>query len=67
MARIVTAREAVLAIPDHANVAVGGFCGFGSPDEVLLVLRQMFEETGAPRDISILIGCQRGRPEGPGL
>lgn len=60
MARIVTAREAVLAIPDHANVAVGGFCGFGSPDEVLLVLRQRFEETGAPRDITILKGVSVG-------
>ena len=32
--KLVTGYEAACAIPDGATVAVGGFCGFGSPDEV---------------------------------
>lgn len=60
MAKIVTAEYAASMIPDYANVAVGGFCGFGSPDEVFLAIRERFEKTGKPREITVLKGVSVG-------
>lgn len=31
MSKVITACEAANLIPDGATVAMGGFCGFGSP------------------------------------
>lgn len=60
MAKIVSAREAANVIPDNAHVAVGGFCGFGSPDEVFIAIRERFEEIGAPKNITLLKGVSVG-------
>ncbi len=60
MTKFVSGYEAAEKIPDHANVAVGGFCGFGSPDEVFIGIRDHFEKTGSPRDLTILKGVSVG-------
>ena len=54
MTRFVTAAEAVQAIRDDMTVAVGGFNGFGTPDELILALRDRFLETGAPRRLTLM-------------
>lgn len=60
MAKIVSAAYAASCIPDGANVAVGGFCGFGSPDEVLAAIRERFEKEGKPANITVLKGVSVG-------
>ena len=60
MSQFVTAAEAVRHIPDGATVAVGGFCGFGSPDEVLIALRERFDATGAPKNLTLFKGVSIG-------
>ena len=60
MSKIITAREAANLIPDGATVALGGFCGFGSPDELLIGIRERFEETGCPRDLTLVKGVSVG-------
>ena len=54
--KIVTRREAAEAIKDGSTFAVGGFCGFVTPDELLLGIRERFDETGHPKDLTMLKG-----------
>ena len=60
MSKVITACEAANLIPDGATVAMGGFCGFGSPDELLIGIRERFLETGAPRDLTLVKGVSVG-------
>ena len=54
MTQFVSARQAVQAIPDGATLAVGGFNGFGTPDELILALRDRFLETGKPENLTVM-------------
>ena len=60
MAKIITAKEAAALIPDNARVAFGGFLGYGCPEEVLKAVRSSFEETGHPKDMTLLKGVSVG-------
>ena len=60
MSKVITAREAANLLPDGATLAMGGFCGFGSPDELLIGIRERFEETGHPKDLTLLKGVSVG-------
>lgn len=54
MCKVITAREAAALIPDGATLAVGGFNGFGTPDELMIALRDRFLKTGTPRDLTLM-------------
>lgn len=54
MTRFVSPREAAALVPDGATLAVGGFNGFGTPDELIIALRDRFLETGAPRNLTLI-------------
>lgn len=60
MSKFVSAQEAVALLQDNMTVAVGGFCGFGSPDELFLALRDRYLETGSPKNLTITKGVSVG-------
>lgn len=60
MSKVVTAEEAVLAIPNGATVASAGVIGWVTPDQVLAALGRRFDETASPRDLTFYFPCGTG-------
>eukprot|EP00760_Papus_ankaliazontas_P008856 PhM_4_TR13938/c1_g1_i5/m.43570/K01026/pct; propionate CoA-transferase len=52
--KVVTAEDAVYLIPNGATITSGGFVGQGTPEEVLAALGQRYEETGEPKDLTLV-------------
>lgn len=69
MAKFISIEEAIKLIPNGATVGVGGFCGFGAPDSLLIEMGKQFEQTGAPRDLSVVTPASAGdgREDGWGM
>ena len=65
--KIVSADEAVAIIHDGDMVAVSGFVGIGTPDELILALARRFEETQGPRDLGLMFAAAPGDGKERGL
>jgi len=53
MSKVVSAEFAASLVKDDMTVGVGGFVGFGSPEELLIALQERYKQTKSPKDITI--------------
>lgn len=60
MSKVCSASEAVSQIDDGANVASVGVIGWITPDGILKALRQRYDATGFPANLSFYFPCGTG-------
>ena len=65
--KIVSAAEAIAIIRDGDTIAVSGFVGTGTPDELIIELERRFLETGHPRDLTLVFAAAPGDGKDRGL
>jgi propionate CoA-transferase len=65
--KVITAEAAAELILGEDTLAVGGFAGLGVPEELLIGLAGRFEETGEPRDLTLLFAAGQGDGKTRGL
>ena len=55
--KITSSDDAISLIRDGDTIALCGFIGVGTPDELLLALERRFLTTGEPRDLTLLFAA----------
>jgi propionate CoA-transferase len=65
--KFISAREAAKMIPDGATLTIGGFTSIGRASIFYWALRDAFERSGHPRNLTVIGACpQGGRGKVPG-
>ncbi len=67
MKQICTAQEAVNLIQDGMTIVVGGFVGIAGAEEILAAIGKRYEETGSPKNLTIIAPASTGDRQGNGL
>jgi propionate CoA-transferase len=60
MSKICDVATAVAVIEDHQSVASTGVLGWFTPDAVLGAIRERYEATGSPRELTFFFACATG-------
>lgn len=65
--KVVSAAEAVAMIRYGDTVAVSGFVGTGTPEELLIALGHRFEQTQSPGNLTLVFAAAPGDGKGQGV
>ncbi|SIT12500.1 propionate CoA-transferase [Roseivivax lentus] len=65
--KIVSAADAAKLVKDGDTLTTSGFVGIGVPDALLAAIETRFEETGHPRDLSLVFAAGQGDGKDRGL
>ena len=58
--KVITPNAAARLILDGDTLAVGGFVGIAVPERLLVALAERFDETGGPRDLTLVFAAGQG-------
>src|SRR5882672_1482753 len=65
--KVVSAADAIAIIRDGDTLAVSGFVGTGTPDELIVELERAFLATGHPKDLTLVFAAAPGDGKDRGL
>jgi len=65
--KIVSSEEAIQLIMSGDTVATGGFVGIGFPEQLAIDLEKNYEQTGNPKDLTLLYAAGQGDGVSKGL
>ena len=65
--KLITCEAAAQLIVDGDTLAVGGFVGIAVPEELLIALAKRFDESGRPRDLTLMFAAGQGDGDARGL
>ncbi len=65
--KVITPGAAVQLVLDGDTLAIGGFVGLAVPEELLIGLANRFDETGGPRDLTLVFAAGQGDGGARGL
>ena len=60
MAKFITPEEAAVLVADNATLVIGGFCTYGSPEELIKALGERYDKEAHPKNITIISGITPG-------
>jgi propionate CoA-transferase len=65
--KVISPDAAARVVMNSDTVATGGFAGIGFPEELAIALKERFEETGSPKDLTLVYAAGQGDGETKGL
>lgn len=67
MSKVVTPEFAASLLKDGMSLGMGGFVGFGTPEELLIALEKRYTETGEPKNLTVFHGAGIGDGKDRGM
>lgn len=58
MSKLVSADFAASLLKDGMTIGMGGFVGFGTPEELLIAIEKRYTETQEPKDLTVFHGAR---------
>lgn len=65
--KVISARAAAALVQSGQTLATCGFVGIGFPENLAIALEEHFNETGLPRDLTLIFGAGQGDGKDRGL
>jgi propionate CoA-transferase len=65
--KVISAEDAARVVMDGDTVATSGFVGIGFPEELAIALQKRFDDTGSPRDLTLVYAAGQGDGKTRGL
>ena len=66
MSKIITAAQAAALVKDGCTLTTTGFNGFGCPEDLIMSLATHYDQTGHPKDVTLVKCTSQGDGQGRG-
>ena len=67
MSKIISAAQAAAFVTDGCTLTTTGFNGFGCPEDLIMSLAEHYDQTGHPRDVTLVKCTSQGDGKGRGV
>lgn len=67
MSKIITAAQAAALVKDGCTLTTTGFNGFGCPEDLIMSLAAHYDQTGHPKDVTLVKCTSQGDGQGRGV
>lgn len=65
--KVITAKEAVMAVQDGMTLAISSFLSYGLPESLCKALGDRYAETKSPKDVTLFMSAPVGVNDGSGI